>query len=402
MHYSRPARALVRGLAAPLALGGLFGGLAAGVGPAAVASAAASAAACQVQGSPPPVSPPRDSQLHGVAVISSCDAWAVGLNDSQILTEHFDGSAWKVIPGPKDLAGNLLGVSAVSTSSVYAVGTLLKNNAQLPLILHWDGQAWTPQGIPGLTQNGFLRSVTAVSATDVWAAGDAFVPGTNRSEPLILHFDGSAWTRRPALPVGRPTNDIRTWAVSATSSHDAWVVGTVLNFFRQDQDLPFILHWNGSGWTRSGLPILGETGLPALTKGADLLGVAARTPDDAWAVGSAGPEPGQTLILHWNGLIWVPVPSPSPGGLAGDDFLRSVTATSPSSAVAVGQFTTPTGTRGLLLRWDGTRWHQAPIASSATFTTLLAVDADSPGDDWAVGFTENVGSPDKVFAVHGF
>lgn len=396
-HDSRPARVLLHGLVAPLALGGLFGGLAMGLAPAAMA-----AAACQVQGSPPPVSPPRDAELHGVAEISSCDVWAVGLNDSQPLTEHFDGTAWKVIPGPKNLAGTLAGVSAVSTSNVYAVGTLVQGARRLPLILRWDGQAWTQQNIPGLAQDGELNSVKAVSATDVWAAGDAVVPGTNRFEQLILHFDGSTWTRTPVPQVERATDDIRVRAVSATSSHDAWVVGNVLNFFKQGQDLPFILHWNGSRWTRAGLPVLGATGFPGLAKGADLLGVAARTADDAWAVGSAGPEPGQTLIVHWNGQSWIPVPSPSPGGQAGDDFLRSVTVTSPFSAVAVGEFTTSTGVSGLLLRWDGMRWRQVPVTSPGSVTRLMSVDAGSPGDFWAVGFTTSASTPEKAFAVHGF
>ena len=92
-------------------------------------------------------------------------------------------------------------------------------------------------------------------------------------------------------------------AVSATSSHDAWAVGNVFNFFSQGHDLPCILHWNGILWTR--VPLL------VSPRGAGLRGVTATAPNDAWAVGFTGSATGQPLILHWNGRSWNPVPSPS-------------------------------------------------------------------------------------------
>jgi len=390
MHNSRPARALVRGLAAPLALGGLFGGLAAGLGPA----AAASAAACQVQGSPQPVSPPKGGVLSGVAVISSCDVWAVGATDAQALTEHFDGTAWKVVPGPKNLTAVLGGVGAVSSSNVYAVGSSVQGTDRFPLVLHWDGQAWAQQTISGTVPDGELSGVKVVSATDIWAVGDADVPGTNRRQPLILHFNGSSWTSTRVPQVAGMSSDAVLDAVSATSAHDAWAVGNVFNFFAQGHDLPFILHWNGILWTR--VPLL------VSPRGAGLRGVTATAPNDAWAVGFTGSATGQPLTLHWNGRSWNPVPSPSPGGPASDSFLASVTATSRFSAFAVGQFDTSDGRDGLLLRWNGFRWRQVPTANPELRTQLTGVDADSASDVWAVGSTESNNTPTIPFAVHGF
>ena len=53
----------------------------------------------------------------------------------------------------------------------------------------------------------------------------------------------------------------------------------------------------------------------------DLVGVAATSASNTWAVGSysvyQGDAPvGKTLVMHWNGRAWTQVPSPSPSGMA--------------------------------------------------------------------------------------
>src|SRR5947209_3680996 len=106
MRQSQAARVLLRGLTAPLVLGGLIGGLAAGPGTAG-ASVAVRTATCQVQGQPQPVSQANNAnQLNAVAEVAGrCDVWGVGEQldsrqnngETQPLLEHFDGQAWKVV-----------------------------------------------------------------------------------------------------------------------------------------------------------------------------------------------------------------------------------------------------------------------------------------------------------------
>jgi hypothetical protein len=56
--------------------------------------------------------------------------------------------------------------------------------------------------------------------------------------------------------------------------------------------------------------------------------------------------------LHWNGTAWSRVPSP-----AGGPGLLAVTATSATSAWAVGDYSTASGQpRTLIMHWNGTRW----------------------------------------------
>src|SRR5205085_7419484 len=76
------------------------------------------------------------NELHGVAGVSASDVWAVGFTHKgyrqdvaiptamQTLIEHWDGREWKVVPSPNvgDRNNRLLGVAAISTNDVWAVG----------------------------------------------------------------------------------------------------------------------------------------------------------------------------------------------------------------------------------------------------------------------------------------
>jgi hypothetical protein len=53
---------------------------------------------------PPPSPGSTGNVFDGVAMVSACDAWAVGFasggGSDQTLIEHWDGSAWSVVPAP--------------------------------------------------------------------------------------------------------------------------------------------------------------------------------------------------------------------------------------------------------------------------------------------------------------
>src|SRR5579883_1184066 len=106
-----------------------------------------------------------------------------------------------------------------------------------------------------------------------------------------------------------------------------------------------------------------------------LLGVAALSPTDAWAVGSH--------IEHWDGTSWSIVPSPQPGWI---EFLGGVAAISTNDVWAVGWYypTTSNTQEPLIEHWDGSMWS---IASSPAGPNdaFYAVTALSTSDIWAVG-----------------
>jgi hypothetical protein len=119
-----------------------------------------------------------------------------------------------------------------------------------------------------------------------------------------------------------------------------------------------------------------------------LFGVDASSKRDAWAVGSSR-RPGaaaRTLALHYDGVRWRVVPTPSTG--AGDAFLNAVAAVSPTDAWAAGFWRESADlARTLVMHWDGTRWS--------------TVDSPNPGDGEHVLSSASAGAADDVwFAGH--
>jgi len=99
--------------------------------------------------------------------------------------------------------------------------------------------------------------------------------------------------------------------VSVVSSTDEWAVGDA--DYSSDT---LILHWDGTHWSRVASPNPGSAYN-------ELSGVSAVSPTEASAVGGEATVPGpgpyirsRTLILHWDGNTWSQVmsPDPSPGG----------------------------------------------------------------------------------------
>jgi hypothetical protein len=353
----------------------------AGTGP-----ASAAAGGCQSWTGIQPTGP-SNSAFIGVAVLTACNAWAVGSAidgaTTDTLIEHWTGTSWTVVPSPDPGSSfnRLTSVRAVSANNIWAVGSFSDDSGPAKtLIVHWDGKAWTEQPSPNPgTATNRLSGVRAVSATDIWAVGSFSSPGLSRT--LIVHWDGKAWTQQPSPSFGTSAG---LSAVAAASGSVAWAVG---QFTDSSGNHALILRWNGTTWSRAASPALGSlTGL---------LGVGVNSPSSAWAVGFTGAATSaQTLILRWDGTRWRRVPSPAPvnvqGGMNGS-LLFGVATTSPGNAWAVGSFNNGTGFSALILRWNGTTWTRAPVASpgSGDRTSLDAVGASSATSAWAVGATSN-------------
>jgi len=347
---------------------------------------------------------PTYNFLAGVSAVSRSDAWAVGsYNDattgaSKTLILHWNGTAWRQVksPSPGPVFSELEAVSAVSGSDAWAVGDYWNRTgtASETLILHWNGTAWSQVKSPNPSQvsagagaNG-LSGVSARSGSDAWAIGG--YDSNGRPATLILHWDGTAWTQVPSPNV--PNHDFSLDGVSAVSGSDAWVVG-VGGIFGGATDSTLILHWDGTAWTQVNSPSPGSGGNR-------LIGVSARSGSDAWAVGFDScaawicdtPEVEDTLILHWDGTAWTQVPSPSPSSISYNE-LHGVSAVSGSDAWAVGFYNaTEIGPiKTLILHWNGTAWTKvkSPNPSCPHYylsdNELYGVSAVSGSDAWAVG-----------------
>lgn len=338
----------------------------------------------------------RSNRFSALAIAAANDLWAVGehrnsnATNTQTLTARWDGSSWNIVasPSPDPDRNRLLGAAAVSADDVWAVG--VKGGVTGPnwasLILHWDGNAWSAAPAPAISSPGTseLRSVAAVSANDVWAVGAYSSPATGWwNQPLILHWDGSAWSSVPAPGFGT-TSELN--AVAAASPTDVWAVGRAL----ENNWKTLILHWDGVSWSRVPSPNLGSYGN-------NLAGVTSLSAADAWAVGSAD-NGNRTLALRWNGSTWNIVPSPNgsrPG--VNRNSLASVTAVAPDDVWAVGvQAYSTVGGAGqpiyvgyaLIEHWDGSTWSEAPAAAlpgAGEDGELFGVAAVGAEDVWTAG-----------------
>jgi hypothetical protein len=166
----------------------------------------------------PPALPGNIVLLTRVFARAHDDVWAAGIQGSdgelgQTLIEHFDGTAWSVVPGDNAPGGaNILnGVMALAAHDAWAVGATLRSPRGLnyvPLAEHWNGTSWKRVATPqtGVLTN-VLSGVAARSGGDVWAAGysstgDAL--GNGDVTPLVEHWTGGKWVVVPAAPANVP------------------------------------------------------------------------------------------------------------------------------------------------------------------------------------------------------
>ena len=297
-----------------------------------------------------------DVYLNGVTAISAGDAWAVGYSveasnqAGHTLTEHWNGHTWAVVPSPSPKVSSnsvLLSVSAVSSANVWAAG-YYDNTSGTPigLIEHWNGTSWqrvtAPAPVSGYAIQ--LESVSALSASNVWIAGDYLENGAELT--LIEHWTGSAW-KVVASPNGAGSPDSELHGITAVSATDAWATGF---YFAGSTYVSLVEHWNGRAWKSVTSPN------PSGSTDTYLYGVSADSAGDAWSVGYYyEPSVGyKTLTEHWTGTAWAVVTSPDPAGIS-SNYLYGVSAVSGQAAVATG-YDFGTADQALAERWNGTRW----------------------------------------------
>jgi hypothetical protein len=135
-------------------------------------------------------------ELTDIAVLSPSDIWAVGEVSGATpaaLTIHFNGLQWSRVPAPP---AALLAVTSLATNNVWAPGVQLGRST---VIEHWDGTSWKVVSSPNTGTASVLNSISAISPTDIWAAGCNACGDVGGSVPaLIEHWNGTAWSVNPA------------------------------------------------------------------------------------------------------------------------------------------------------------------------------------------------------------
>ena len=349
---------------------------------------------------PSPVSPPtRDLGIH--AERTRLLAHAPGAHSSAGARSALTtcSATWRLVNSPDGTWNNfLVGISAVSPKDMWAVGNSQSQvtGRDQNLAEHWDGTAWTvvPTPQPGADSSD-LNAVAAIASNDAWAVG--FYKSSGQPQGEALHWNGASWN---ATVVPSETTATVFNSVYAVATNDVWVVGTTDNGSGVHQ--PLAMHWNGS-WTVYTVPAqgLGDN---------ELFGVGGSGTNSVWAVGysrDAPTGPRKSLIQHFTGgPTWAYDPSPN----FSTDTLISVAAASESNAVAVGYAIGSNG--GPIGIWysgtdhlDGTpaTWQLTGISEPSVVNEVFTdVVVSAAGVYWGVGYDDNNGAgPIQPFAVSG-
>jgi hypothetical protein len=245
--------------------------------------------------------------------------------------------------------------------------------------------------------NSYLFGVAAISGSDAWAVGAG-----STSQGLIEHWNGTTWTQVPSHSPAGVTGGTVLTGVAAASASDAWAVGSY-NTGPGTKSRTLIEHWTGTAWTPVPSPNPGGSAIYI-----QLASVAATSASNAWAVGqyyNTATRHYQMLIEHWNGTTWTQVPSPSPASPTRNNLLAGVAATSATDAWAVGKYHNHAARQDqtLIEHWNGTTWTQVPSPNPSpprSSNQLTAVAATSASNAWAVGKYFTRGPATLSFAEH--
>jgi Tfp pilus assembly protein PilX len=180
-----------------------------------------------------------NTNLTSVNCGSSNDCWAVGTNTGGGIFYHGSGSpvAWVGVTESGLSAYSYNKVFCNSSTDCWAVGA---SN----IFARLSGSTWAnatgalTSSIPTAQYNSIFCNASA----DCWAVGNV-----NASKDLLVHWDGTAWTRDPSNPA--PAVNLTT--VTCANTNDCWAAGAASG------GQPIFVHWNGTSWvafTTTGLP----------------------------------------------------------------------------------------------------------------------------------------------------
>ena len=306
-------------------------------------------------------------------------AWASTTNSSQSGSPTApECGAWTMISS--GIGGNLTGVTAISSTNVWAVGTAFGSNGPgQTLTMQWNGSQWSVVPSPNSGQlTNQLWGVAAISANDIWTVGDYFSSSYNTYQTLTEQWNGSQWTIIPSPNVGSLYTILQAVA-SIPNSNSLWAVGSyIINSASESGIEPIIEQWNGSQWN-----IFPS---PKVVQGV-LYGVTASSASNAWAVGwQAVNHNIQVLIEHWNGTKWSVFPSPDPSNSAQLAGVASVPNAGKMWTVG-SYYNAQTGNNETLTeQYSGRKGTNIPGANPGSENVLSSITAISSSDIWAVGY----------------
>jgi hypothetical protein len=266
---------------------------------------------------------------------------------------------WQAVTVPSSVASpaTLGDVSATGPADAWAVGAEAETGYQqgTPLILHWNGSDWSKVPLPAIAGPGFLGSVSAASPADAWAAG------TDAAGAVLLHWNGVRW-RAVRFP-GSATATVA--GVATAPDGGAWLAGSIPNASGVSEIL--VERWNGRAWH------IAATGLGQ----GSLRVVRLAASGDVWVAGSK--SGGAPLIAYGHQGTWTAIPGPPVSQV--NDVLAvtsgDVWAAGLVSNTTVGIYS------AFICQWNGSTWTTANVPANV-LSQDLSISPDNAGQpQWA-------------------
>ncbi len=183
------------------------------------------------------------------------------------VVEQWNGSSWNLLPAAAtgQAFDQLISVQCLSAANCWAVGNAGPAQ-QMPnflpvfpgaigdqgLIEHWDGSAWSivPSASEPAPDGGYLSGLECVGATDCWASGATTDDTGTASGILMEHWDGDTWTDTSASVPDSTAPGILA-GISCVSAAQCWTVGSTGSFNNGSgvQPQSVVEYWNGSSWS---------------------------------------------------------------------------------------------------------------------------------------------------------
>ncbi|QKW37549.1 hypothetical protein HUT06_29010 [Actinomadura sp. NAK00032] len=155
------------------------------------------------------------------------DIWVLstpGQYDRTLEAYHWDGQSWTQVPvdQPPEGINGITDMVAVSPTEAWAVGTSYHTSPASPVLVRWDGTAWSSIAPPpGL--NALTRIVKGEDGT-LWALGHNL---DEPAKPGLIRYSGGTWERVATTAVPNRSNIYATALAVVPGTGALWTLGSV-------------------------------------------------------------------------------------------------------------------------------------------------------------------------------
>ncbi|QKG20826.1 WD40/YVTN/BNR-like repeat-containing protein [Actinomadura verrucosospora] len=166
-----------------------------------------------------------DTSRAAFSIRADDDIWILGTStgpDQSLIAQHWDGRSWQSAPMRDPVPGaGFTGIVALSPTDAWATGNVYRTSPNTPLLMHWDGAAWS-----NVTPPPGLKTLSGIAKGDdgtLWAIGSA---ADEPAKPGLIRYSGGTWERVPttAAPGGIDIHPSALTVVPGTGA--LWTLGT--------------------------------------------------------------------------------------------------------------------------------------------------------------------------------